>query len=73
MVLNCDHTYTDNTTNYPRTVSNGFDPILTINYGHYTSQSNNNYISKWQVAEMIFYNRELTLEDKKEVESYLYN
>lgn len=69
--MNCDHTYTDNTTNYPRTVSNGFDPILTINYGHYTSQSNNNYISKWQVAEMIFYNRELTLEEKKEVESYL--
>lgn len=69
--MNCDHTYTDNTTNYPRAVSNGIDPILTINYGHYTSQGNSNEISKWQVAEMIFYNRELTLEEKKEVEFYL--
>ena len=68
--MNCDNVYTYGST-YPQSVSGSFNPTLSINFGHYTSQSNSDEISKWQVAEMIFYNRELTLEEKKEVEVYL--
>jgi len=62
--MNCDNNYTINTTNYPKTVTSTNNPILTINLDP-------NEKSKWQITEIIFYNRELTDNEKKEVEQYL--
>ena len=48
-----------NGNNYPLRPSSGFNPTLSINYGHYTGESGSSEISRWQVAELIIWNREL--------------
>ena len=47
-------------------------PTLSINYGNYTGDgTNTSETSNWQIAELIFYNRELTLTERISVEQYL--
>ena len=70
--MDCTNYYTNSSgTNYPLDISDSFNPILTINYGHYTSEYYNTEISRWQIGEIIFYDRELNLDEKKSVENYL--
>ena len=46
-------------------------PTFSINYGAYSGDGNTSECSNWQVAELIFYNRELTLNERISVENYL--
>ena len=59
-----------NSVNYPQP-SNNYNVQLTINWGRFTGGKSYNEISNWEVAEMIFYDKELSLTEKKSVESYL--
>ena len=65
--------YINGSTSYPRDISTGYNPTLSINFGYYTGQDRNTEISRWEIAEMIFYNKELNTDEKKEVEEYLSN
>jgi len=60
-----------NGNDYPLRPSSGFNPTLSINYGHYTGQSGSSEISRWQVAELIIWNRELSEEEQKQAEEHL--
>jgi hypothetical protein len=57
-------------TQYPIRPIAGFNPTPTINFGTYTGQANSNETSDWEVIELIFYNRELTLSEQIQVETY---
>ena len=46
-------------------------PTFSINYGAYSGDGNTSECSNWQVAELIFYNRELTLSERISLENYL--
>ena len=59
-----------NGNNYPLRPSSGFNPTLSINYGHYTGQSGSEF-SRWQVAELIIWDRELSEEEQKQAEEHL--
>ena len=59
-----------NGNNYPLRPSTGFNPTLSINYGHYTGQSGSEF-SRWQVAELIIWDRELSEEEQKQAEEHL--
>ena len=69
--MDCTNYYNSSGINYPLDISDSFNPILTINYGHYTSEYYNTEISRWQIGEIIFYDKELNLDEKKSVENYL--
>ena len=60
-----------NGNNYPLRPSTGFNPTLSINYGHYTGESGSSEISRWQVAELIIWDRELSEEEQKQAEEHL--
>lgn len=66
----CTNYYTYNNENYPIYYSD-YSTELTINYGFFTGDPYHDYISNWEVAELIFYNKELSLDEKKSVEKYL--
>lgn len=46
-------------------------PTFSINFGAYSGDGNTSETSNWQVAELIFYNRELTLNEIISLENYL--
>jgi hypothetical protein len=46
-------------------------PIFSINFGAYTGDGNSSEVSNWQVAELIFYDRELTLNERISLEQFL--
>jgi len=46
-------------------------PTFSINYGAYTGDGNSSECSNWQVAELIFYDRELSLSERISVEKFL--
>ena len=59
--------YQQSGTTYPRRPSAGFNPTLTVNYGHYHGSES----SRWQVAELIVWNTELSEAEQIEAEEYL--
>ena len=55
----------------PRQNDSDYDnPWPTINYGYYTGQIKTTEVSRWQVAEMIFYDEELEEIDMIKIENY---
>ena len=55
----------------PRQNDSDYDnPWPTINYGYYTGQIKTTEVSRWQVAEMIFYEEELEEIDMIKIENY---
>ena len=56
-------------TNYP--IRPGYNPVISVNFGTNSGQTNSNETSNWQILEMIFYNTELTLIQQQQVENYL--
>ena len=56
--------------NYPLKYSD-YNTQLTINYGYYTGESYSTETSNWEIAELIFYDKELNLDEKISVENYL--
>ena len=71
--LDSTNYWNNSSTSYPREIPAGYNPTLSINYGSYTGQDRTTEISRWEIAEMIFYNRELNVDEKKAVEEYLSN
>ena len=71
--LDSTNYWNNSSTSYPREIPAGYNPTLSINYGFYTGQDRTTEISRWEIAEMIFYNRELNIDEKKAVEEYLSN
>lgn len=69
--LDCTNYYTFNNVNYPQRPSAGFNPTVSINFGRYTGQTDTGERSRWQILELIFYNKELSISEKIEVENYL--
>ena len=59
--------YQQSGTTYPRRPSAGFNPTLTVNYGYYHGSES----SRWQVAELIVWNTELSEVEQIEAEEYL--
>ena len=54
--------------------NNDYNANLTINYGFKTGGSgDNSEASNWEIAEMIFYNKELSEYEMKSIEEYLAN
>ena len=70
----CTNYYEYKGVNYPIKYSD-YNVQLTINYGYYTGESYDNASesSNWEIAEMIFYDKELNLDEKVLVEKYLAN
>lgn len=68
--LNATNNYTFQNNSYPIRPITGFNPTPAINFGTYTGQNNSNETSNWEVMELIFYNRELTLSEQINVENY---
>jgi len=66
-------TATNNFTVPSKSTSTSNTPKFSINFGAYTGDSvtNTSKTSYWEVAELIFYNRELTLGERIRVEEYL--
>ena len=64
-------TATNNFTVPSKSTSTSNTPKFSINFGAYTGQINTSQTSYWEVAELIFYNRELTLEERIRLEEYL--
>jgi len=56
--------------NYPQKYSD-YNVQLSINYGYYTGETYSTEISNWEIAEIIFYDKELNLDEKINVENYL--
>ena len=56
---------------YPLRPDSGFNPTLSINYGEYTGENRTTERSRWQVAELIIWNKELSESEKIEAEEYL--
>ena len=46
-------------------------PTFSINYGAYSGDGNSTEVSNWQVAELVFYDRELTLNERISLEQFL--
>ena len=46
-------------------------PTFSINYGAYSGDGNSTEVSNWQVAELVFYDRELTLNERISLENFL--
>jgi hypothetical protein len=46
-------------------------PTFSINYGAYSGDGNSSEVSNWQVAELVFYDRELTLNERISLEQFL--
>ena len=46
-------------------------PTFSINYGAYSGDGNSTEVSNWQVAELVFYDRELTLSERISLENFL--
>jgi hypothetical protein len=63
--------YTRATDNYfvPRKSTD--TPIFTINFGAYSGDGNTSECSNWEVAELIFYDRELSLNEQISLENFL--
>lgn len=63
--------YTRATDNYfiPRKSTDS--PIFTINFGAYSGDLYTSECSNWEVAELIFYNRELSLNEQISLENFL--
>lgn len=66
----CTNYYQYNGNNYPIKY-NDYNTQLTINYGYYTGETYTTETSNWEIAELIFYDKELNLDEKTLVEKYL--
>jgi len=66
----CTNYYEYKGINYPQKYSD-YNVQLTINYGYYTGETYTTETSNWEIAEMIFYNKELNLDEKINIEQYL--
>lgn len=66
----CTNYYEYKGSNYPLKYSD-YNTQLTINYGYYTGESYSTETSNWEIAELIFYDKELNLDEKISVEKYL--
>ena len=66
----CTNYYEYKGINYPQKYTD-YNVQLTINYGYYTGETYSTETSNWEIAEMIFYNKELNLDEKINVEQYL--
>ena len=66
----CTNYYEYKETNYPLKYSD-YNTQLTINNGYYTGESYSTETSNWEIAELIFYDKELNLHEKISVENYL--
>ena len=66
----CTNYYEYKGINYPQKHSD-YNVQLTINYGYYTGETYSTETSNWEIAEMIFYNKELNLDEKINIEQYL--
>ena len=59
------------TDNYITPQKSTTTPTFSINYGAYSGDGNSTECSNWQVAELIFYDRELSLNEKISLENFL--
>jgi hypothetical protein len=66
----CTDYYEYGGNNHPLKYSD-YNTQLTINYGYYTGESYSTETSNWEIAELIFYDKELNLDEKILVENYL--
>ena len=66
----CTNYYQYLNTSYPQKYSD-YNVQLSINYGYYTGETYSTEISNWEIAEIIFYDKELNLDEKINVEQYL--
>ena len=66
----CTNYYQYLDTSYPQKY-NDYNNELSINYGYYSGDTYSTETSNWEIAEIIFYNKELNLDEKINVEQYL--
>lgn len=59
------------TDNYTVPIKSMDTPIFTINFGAYSGDGNTSECSNWEVAELIFYNRHLPLNEQIILENFL--
>ena len=66
----CTNYYQYLDTSYPQKYSD-YNVQLSINYGYYTGETYSTETSNWEIAEIIFYDKELNLNEKINAEQYL--